>query len=58
MNTNLTACCFYCGQLCDILEGMINQGELNEDEILDLIDQWRNCEHAGRFSKYIQEDKA
>lgn len=56
MNLNLTASCFYCNQLCDILEGIINQGELEEDEILELIEQWRESEHAGRFEKYIQED--
>lgn len=56
MNRNLTASCFYCRQICDILEGMIESGDFDESEVLDLIDQWRESEHAGRFSKYIQED--
>ena len=56
MNNNLTASCFYCGQICDILEGMINTGDFDESEVLDLIDQWRYKDHAGRFTKYIKEN--
>ena len=58
MNRNLTATCYYCNEICNTLESMIEQDELTESNITKLIKFWRensSTDHSELVQKYKNE---
>lgn len=58
MNKTLVGTCFYCNQICKVLDGMISMGELTESNVKELIEFWRQnstTQHSNIVKKYINE---
>lgn len=59
MNRTLTATCHYCNEICDTLQGMIEQDELTEENVNELIQFWREnstTSHSKLVRKYNQKE--
>lgn len=59
MNRTLTATCFYCDEMCKVLEGMISKDELTESNVKELIDFWRQnstTNHCKLVKKYTERN--